>query len=134
MAGLVDVRQTDGRELEWSLRLPLRKTVSCVTRVTEQREAQLIRWESRPEATLGLSSVLQLKRAPLDWGTEVTLPINLQPPGGAVGRALAKTLGPVPNLLVFKALRQFKSLAEAGEIPTLHHNPAARHDGRDHDQ
>jgi hypothetical protein len=44
---------------------------------------------------------------------------------------LAKLLGPAPKLLLQKALRRFKSLAETGEIPTLQRNPAARDGGRD---
>ena len=131
MAPSAEVNPKEGGETEWTLRLPLDQSVRYVTRVTEEREAEFMRWESAGEGAPKMSGTLRLAPAPADWGTEVRLTLSLEAPGGSLGRALAQALGPVPKLFAQKALRRFKSLAETGEIPTLHHNPAARQGGRD---
>jgi uncharacterized membrane protein len=131
MAGFADVSQSGNGETQWSVRLPLERSVEYTTRVAEEREPELVRWASATEKGPKLAGSLTLKPAPSDWGTEVTLRVTMQVPGGRLGRALAKTLDPVPKLLAQKALRRFKSLAEVDEIPTLARNPAARTGGRD---
>nr|MDQ3823555.1 hypothetical protein [Actinomycetota bacterium] len=45
---------------------------------------------------------------------------------GALGAALAGFFDDAPKLVLAKALRRFKSLAEAGEMPTTAKNPSAR--------
>jgi uncharacterized membrane protein len=67
-----------------------------------------------------------LQPAPADWGTVATLRFRFDTPGGSIGSGVIHTLGIMPDMIVEKALRRFKSLAETGEIPTLEHNPAAR--------
>ena len=57
--------------------------------------------------------VVEFRPGPDDWGTEVTLTVDV-PGGRAKGVAAAK------------ALRRLKSLAETGELPTTERNPAAR--------
>jgi hypothetical protein len=44
------------------------------------------------------------------------------------GGTMARVLGFGPALLAAKMLRNLKSLAEAGEIPTTRPQPAARED------
>jgi uncharacterized membrane protein len=126
-----DIEATDSGQSRWRVHGPLKQTLEFSTRVVEQREAELLRWESDPQQSSRLEGSVSFKRAPRDLGTEVTLQLTLQPPAGRVGVMLAKLLGPAPKLLVQKALRRFKSLAETGEIPTLMHNPAARDSGQD---
>jgi uncharacterized membrane protein len=69
---------------------------------------------------------IDLAPAPGDQGTETTLTFTFDPPGGVVGEALAKLFAVPPNTMAGKALRRFKALCEAGEMPTLRHNPSAR--------
>ena len=69
--------------------------------------------------------------APGDRGTVVTLHLRFDPPGGTLGSAAVKLLGPTPlHVVVDGALRRFKSLIETGEIPTTERQPAARADTR----
>ncbi|OBH18337.1 hypothetical protein EHH44_00760 [Mycolicibacter terrae] len=62
--------------------------------------------------------VLDFASAPNDMGTEVTLRIK----------------GPMPSLLsgalAFKALYRARALLQAGELPTIRHNPSARRSAR----
>jgi len=124
--------KSDG-QTEWRVHGPLQQTLHYTTRVVEEREPELVRWESEPGAQARLTAALSFKPAPGDWGTEVMLHLTLVPPAGPVGVLLAKAFGPAPELLLQKGLRRFKSLAETGEIPNLKLNPAARGDGRDHE-
>ena len=101
------------------------------TRIVQDRPGEALRWESAPGAAIPKAGRLRFKPAPRDFGTEVTLNIGFDPPGGALGDALARLMGSAPELLVKPILRNFKSLAVTGEIPTIQHQPAARKDGRD---
>lgn len=123
----------DGQS-QWRVHGPLHQTLHYTTRVVEERDPELVRWESEPGAAARLTAAVSFKPAPGDWGTEVTLQLSLQPPAGRLGVLLAKSLGPAPQLLLQKGLRRFKSLAETGEIPNLTLNPAARAGGRDHEK
>jgi len=52
--------------------------------------------------------------------------VRFEPPGGAVGQALADRLDVVPRGFLGTALRRWKALVETGEIPTTGDNPSAR--------
>jgi uncharacterized membrane protein len=43
--------------------------------------------------------------------------LEYQPPGGAVGRLVAKLFGEEPDVQVREDLRRFKSMMETGEVP-----------------
>jgi hypothetical protein len=58
----------------------------------------------------------------------VRLHLRFDPPTGMFGGTVARLLGFGPALLAAKMLRNLKSLAEAGEIPTTRPQPAARED------
>lgn len=97
--------------------------------VVEDREGELIRWESLEGADIPNEGSVRFRPAPGNRGTEVKLTFRFDPPGGPLGSALARMLDEVPDMLVFKALRRFKSLAETGEIPTTQRDPSTRRDG-----
>lgn len=55
--------------------------------------------------------------------------VELQPaPAGRGTVATVRVAEPMPGLLLGRALRRFKALAEASEIPTTARNPSARRD------
>lgn len=118
----------EGR-LHWTARGPLGRTLSWETRVVEERPGELLRWESIEDASVPNEGEVRFEPAPGDRGTEVTLRVRFDPPGGRLGDAAMRLLGVVPGTLVGTALRRFKSLAETGEVPTLAHNPSARGSG-----
>jgi hypothetical protein len=64
---------------------------------------------------LELQGTLAFRPAPVGWGTVVTLKID--GPDDKAGRVAAD-----------KLLRQLKSFAETGEVPTTDRNPSARPD------
>ena len=125
-----DVTPVDPTRARWTVHLPLGGTLTWETRVTEDRPAEVIRWESTEGAPARNSGEVTFgpSASPLEPGTVVTLRVRFDPPGGAVGAGLVKLLDVVPDALAGKALRYFRSLAETGEIPTTDRQPAARSD------
>ncbi|WP_433625793.1 SRPBCC family protein [Halomicrococcus sp. NG-SE-24] len=111
----------------WEVGGPLGRSVSWETRLDADGEP--LHWESLPGAAVPNEGSVEFRPAPGDRGTEVTLRVQFDPPGGRVGDAAMNRLGVVPDALAGTALRRFKSLAETGEIPTLERNPSARGSG-----
>jgi uncharacterized membrane protein len=126
MGDFAQVSASEAQRLRWRFHGPLGSTHTWETEVVEERPGELLRFQSTAGSPLAMDGTLLLRRAPGERGTEVTLQLRFEPPGGAIGRALAKLLGPAPTWLVSRALRNFKSLVEAGETPSLKHNPSAR--------
>lgn len=127
--GEVTARGED--EAHWVVHGPLGQTWEWDTRIVEERPGEHVRWESLPGAAFPNEGEVSFRPGPADWGTETTLRVSFDPPGGLLGDAALKMAGPAPRLFLGQALRRFKSLAETGEIPTLSRQPAARDSGRD---
>lgn len=126
LGGTVEVTAPSDDRRRWTVSGPLGRSVTWETRITEDRSGESLRWESVEGATVSGEGSVQFRPAPADRGTEVTLRLRFDPPGGAVGAAVTERLGVVPGTLAERALDRFKSLAETGEIPTLARNPSAR--------
>lgn len=120
-----DVTAVDDERMTWHLYV-LGRDLSWHTRVVEDRPGELVRWESLPDASVTSRGEVRFSPAPGDRGTEVKLRLELELPGNRLQRAALTMLGEVPHLLVLRALRRFKSLAETGEVPTIAPQPAAR--------
>lgn len=56
-------------------------------------------------------------------GTEVKVLLRYDPPGGALGAAVAKLFGEEPSMQVQEDLRRLKQLLEAGELATTAGQP-----------
>jgi len=127
MEHFAEITETDSDQAHWTVRVPGGRSLSWNTQVVESRPGELVRWQSLPGTELPNRGEVRLRPAPGDRGTEVTLRLQFQPPGGKLGAVAAKAVnGLVPSLLAGDALRRFKSLIETGEIPTLDRNPSAR--------
>lgn len=66
---------------------------------------------------------MRFQPAPEGRGTEVKVVIEYNPPGGALGAAIAKVFGEEPEQQIGDDLRRFKQLMEAGEIATNEGQP-----------
>jgi uncharacterized membrane protein len=126
MHEFAQVHAGEGGRTRWTVHGPWQRDLTFETEVLEDKPGELMRWASVPDAAIALGGGLHLRPAPGDRGTEVRLQLRLTPPLGALGGALVKLLGPAPALVAERALRNLKTLIEAGELPSLHHNPAAR--------
>lgn len=100
---------------------------------TELGESGLdrLQWSSLDGADVANAGTLIFRDAPGERGTELHLDVRFDPPGGAIGTAVAKLFHIVPREIVGHALYKFRALATTGEIPTTDPQPAARHGGVD---
>ena len=129
MGPFVEVTAAGEDRYWWSVATPLGRRIQWETELVEDRPGELLRWRSDEDATVPNEGSVHFRSAPGDRGTEVTLRLRVDPPGGRVGRTAMGLLGIVPETLASKALYRFKSLAETGEIPTLERNPSGRGQG-----
>jgi len=122
----VEVTPENEDHQRWTVEGPLGRSVEWETRTVEDRPGELLRWESVEGSRVASESSVHFRPAPGDRGTEVTLRLRVDPPGGRVGETAMTLLGVVPETLASRALDRLKSLAETGEIPTLDRNPSGR--------
>lgn len=85
---------------------------------------KLIAWRSRDGAQVQNAGSVRFESGPGDEGTEVTVALEYNPPGGKLGAAIAKLTRDSASSQVYDCLRRFKALMEAGEIPTTEGQPA----------
>jgi uncharacterized membrane protein len=130
MAHFAEVTVINDTEADWLIKGPLKKSYRWRSRIIEQQPGVVIAWESLEGASVPNEGMLQFRPAPGEWGTELTLTLRFNPPGGAIGKKVAALLDLFPKEQLSKALHRFKSLAETGEIPTLDGQPAGRHSER----
>ncbi|HEY8598046.1 MAG TPA: SRPBCC family protein [Thermomicrobiales bacterium] len=131
MASIGEVIALDHERSRWTITGPLRRTMTWETEIVEERPGEMLRWRSVAGAQVGSEGLVRFRPAPGDWGTEVTLRLQIEPPRGPVGAIALRVARGGARLLLGQALHRFKSLAETGEVPTITGQPAARNDGRD---
>ncbi|MCU4972033.1 SRPBCC family protein [Halobacteria archaeon AArc-m2/3/4] len=124
-----DSENRTGERYHWTADGPLDRQLAWESKIVEDRPGEFLRWETLEGATIPHTGTVHFRSAPGDRGTEVTLSIHVDPPGGTVGEALVNRTNLIPKTLVGTALRRFKSLAETGEIPSLEQNPSGRGSG-----
>ena len=78
----------------------------------------MIGWRSLDGADLDNAGYVRFERATGGRGTVVRVALQYNPPAGKVGAAVSTLLGEKPSSQIEEALRKFKQLMEAREIPT----------------
>ncbi|WP_335998549.1 SRPBCC family protein [Halorientalis halophila] len=129
MSHVADVTPSANDRHHWTVHTPYGRAVSWETRIVEDDPGQIVRWATPGDAVVSHEGAVRFREAAGGRGTEMTLTVSFDPPGGALGDAVLKRLGMAPEMLVGQALARFKSLVESGEIPTLEGNPSARGEG-----
>lgn len=105
-------------ESHWSVGAPGDRSVEWDALIINDEPDRLIAWRSREASEIANAGTVRFEPAPGDEGTEVTITLEYNPPGGKAGAALAKFSGEEAGQQVGEILRRFKALMEAGEIPT----------------
>ncbi|NEU56381.1 SRPBCC family protein [Halorussus sp. MSC15.2] len=129
VGGFAEVTLAGEDRHRWVVSAPFGRSIEWETEMVEDRPGEFLRWESTEGAPIPNEGSVRFRPAPADRGTEVTLTLRFDPPGGRAGRSAMNLLGVVPETLASKMLYRFKSLAETGEIPTLDRNPSGRGSG-----
>lgn len=102
----------------WIVTAPMGGSVEWDAEIINDQENRLIAWASVEGADIDNSGFVRFQSAPAGRGTEVKVVIEYNPPGGAVGDAIAKLFGEEPLQQIGDDLRRFKMLMETGEIAT----------------
>lgn len=130
MAHFAEVTPEGGPEVNnvtrWKVSGPMGQMFGWTSQQTAEEAGRKLSWQSLPGGTIATRGNVAFQPGRENTGTEVKLWVQFEPPLGAVGEGLAKTLQKFPRAIAGQALRRFKSLVETGEIPTLEHNPSAR--------
>lgn len=116
---LEEVKVTGEGRSHWTSAPILGTQMSWDADVVEDRENEHIIWRSAPGAELSNRVEVRLKEVPGDRGVETRLRVELSPPGGAVGAAVARLLKRLTVEQVKQDLRHAKQLLETGEITTV---------------
>ena len=75
-------------------------------------------WQTVAHSPYQGGGSLTFAPAPADRGTQVRLALHLDGPGAHALAAFARLYGSSPAQIAMESLRNFKALAETGEIPT----------------
>lgn len=115
----------------WQVKLPLGRKLEWEAHIVDEQPGRYISWASEQDASVPNAGRLSFLPVSQERGTEVTLAMHFDPPGGILGDWLSKKMDVVPEAMLSQALRRFKNLAETGEIATNVPQPAGRHGGMD---
>jgi uncharacterized membrane protein len=116
MYHLQSVQVQDERRSHWVAKAPAGMQVAWDAEITEDRPNELIAWQSLPGADVPNSGRVRFLPGPAGRGTVVRVEIEYRPPGGALGKLVAKLFGEEPQQQVAGDLRRFKQVMETGEV------------------
>lgn len=119
----------DGRSL-WKATAPIRRSVTWEAEMTGDEPGRRISWKSLPGADVDNSGTVHFTPAPDGKGTEISVTLHYDVPGGAIGRTLAKLLGEEPEQQVRDDLRRFKQVMETGDVVRTETLPQGTDAGR----
>lgn len=109
----------------WYAKSPVGIHVDWEAQIVDEREGHFLSWSSLPDSRVHNAGSVFFEDDPAGRGTIVRVQMEATP-GNALGRAVGRVLSPVTERQVHEDLRRFKSLMEAGEIPTTDGQSAGR--------
>jgi uncharacterized membrane protein len=118
MENVESVTPGDDRTSHWVVKAPGGRTVEWDAVITEDVPGQTIAWESVEGADIRNTGRIDFREGPPGRGTEVTATIVYDPPGGDIGKLIAKLFQKEPKIQARRELRRFKQLMETGEVST----------------
>lgn len=128
MKDLTSVLEVSPKKSHWTVTLKSGLQVEWDAIISHEEPGQMIAWQSVEDADVTTQGTVWFLRAPADLGTEVTLMMNYEVPGGHLTELATALVGESPDLLVQTNLRRLKAYLETGEIPTIEGQPSGRDD------
>ncbi len=116
MYHLESVQPTGDGRSRWVAKAPAGRTVTWDAEVVEDVPNELIRWRSLEGAEVPNSGSVRFAPALGGRGTQVGVELEVQPPAGAAGAAVARLFGEEPVQQIKDDLRRFKQVIETGEV------------------
>lgn len=117
----------EGRSL-WTARMggPVPLRLRWEAEIIAERHNELLSWRSVRGSDIAIAGTVRFQPAPGGRGTELRAVLTYLPPGGALGRAIARAFRAVTSQQIKNDLWRFKSVLEAGEVPTVDGQPSGR--------
>jgi uncharacterized membrane protein len=125
MDNVRSVEMIDQKTARWTIEAPAGNTVELVTETTHDVPGERIAWKSIEGSSITTAGEVLFFDAPAGRGTIVQLVMTYNPPGGTVGKMIAKLFQREPAIQARRDLRRFKQLMETGEV-TANASPSAR--------
>ncbi|HYP88208.1 MAG TPA: SRPBCC family protein [Polyangiaceae bacterium] len=126
MAHLESV-EDQGESSVWRAKAPAGTSIEWRAEITEDRPGETIAWRSLEGATVPNRGAVCFKTAPGQRGTELVVELKYEPPGGALGAAVAKLFGEEPGQQIASDLRRLKQVLETGSVvrsdASIHRGP-----------
>jgi uncharacterized membrane protein len=126
MTHLVSVTPIDTKRSHWVAKAPAGRTVEWDAEILTDKPNELIGWRTLDGADVISAGSVRFKPTGKERETEVHVHMQYEPLGGKVGAAIAWLLGDEPSQVIREDLRRFKSLMEAGEVPTTEGQPRGK--------
>ena len=117
MENVVRVDDLGGDRSHWVVKAPAGKTVEWDAAIVDDVPSRSLTWRSEEDAEVANSGKIEFADAGAR-GTVVTATISYDPPGGTVGKIIAKLFQREPAIQARRDLRRFKQLMETGEVAT----------------
>lgn len=118
MHAIESIQITGEKTAAWKVRAPAGQTVTLETELTDIIEGEQLGWTSVEGSQIETKGLVTFADAPEGRGTIVSADIGYVPPGGDIGRLVAKLFAAEPNIQARHELKRFKMLMETGEIST----------------
>ena len=115
MQHLESVQVIGGKRSHWIAKAPVGK-VEWDAEIIAEGDNELIAWRSLEGSEVRTEGSVRFLDAPADRGTELSVELEYDAPGGSLGAAIAKLLGEEPAQQVRDDLRRFKQVMETGEV------------------
>lgn len=107
--------QSPGRS-RWAVKGPAGERWEWDALITADQPGTLLAWRTSVGSRLPSQGEVYFGDAPEGRGTELRVLITFDPPGGALGQAVASWLGEDPDAVLREALRRYKQVLETGEV------------------
>jgi len=118
------VEETSSEQSHWVVNVVRGMQLEWDARITVDRPNEMIAWETLPDSSVQNRGYV--KFIPTSYGTEVSVSIEYDPPGAAAGALAGRALKFIAATDIKEEIRHFKSLMEAGEVPTTDGQASAR--------
>jgi uncharacterized membrane protein len=119
MRHLKSVQVVNEKETRWQARAPIAGSIEWDAEIVDEQENAFIVWRSKDRALVPNDGSVRFEKASeYHGGTQITVVMNYDPPGGKLGSIFATLFGEDADQQVREDLRRFKQLMETGEIPT----------------
>ena len=116
MSNVQEVRATGTGCSHWKVKGPAGTTAEWDAVVTDQVPNKLLAWKSVEGASVANAGIVRFDRND-DGTTRIEVKLSYNPPGGAMGHAVAALFGADPKRQIDDDLMRVKTLIETGNPP-----------------